>query len=71
MNSLAPRTIVVLTGAETRMWHSVFSRKLRELHRAQIIERCELTARQAGSASYAVYDAFESLVAKGQVSPAR
>jgi hypothetical protein len=71
VNSRSPRKVaLVLSDEETRLWHSIFSRELRELHRAQIIERCEKRARAAGSAEYAIYDAYEPLVARGSNSPA-
>jgi hypothetical protein len=71
MNCRRPRAaVVVLTDDETRKWHSIFSRELREMHRAQIIDRCERQARNAGVTEYTVYDAYESLVARGQVTAA-
>lgn len=60
----------MLSDEETRQWHAIFSRELREHHRAQILEKCEQQARAAGSSEFIIYDAYESCVAKGQVTPA-
>ena len=71
MNSRPSRkAVIVLSDDETRKWHAIFSRELREHNRTRILERCEEQARAAGSAEYVIYDAYESCVAKGQVSPA-
>ncbi len=71
MNSRSVRkTVIVLTDDETRQWHAIFSRELRDHHRAHILERCEQQTRAAGSTEYVVYDAYESCVAKGHVTPA-
>ncbi len=71
MNSRAPqRSVIVLTEDETRLWHAIFSRDVRDHHRAQILEQCEVRARAAGAAEYVVYDAYESFIAKGQITPA-
>jgi hypothetical protein len=61
-------SIVVLSQDDTRLWHSIFSRELREHNRGLILARCESSAREAGATNYIVYDAYESLVARGEVA---
>lgn len=71
MNDRDVRTrIRILTHEETRFWHSRFNRYYRETHQFQIVTRCEEDARQFGFAGYAIYDAYENLVAHGQITPA-
>jgi len=71
MNDHAPHTrIRVLTHEETRFWHSRFNRHYRDTHQDRIVERCEADARRAGYSSYAIFDAYETLVARGCISPA-
>ena len=66
----AGKTVIVLSEDETRLWHAIFSRELRDHHRAQILTECERRARAAGATEYVVYDAYESFVARGRISPA-
>lgn len=71
MNQIpAGKSVIVLTEDETRLWHAIFSRELRDGHRAQILRECENRARMTGATEYLVYDAYESLVARGQITPA-
>jgi hypothetical protein len=71
MNDRAARTrIRILSDEETRFWHSRFNRHYREIHQTRIVERCEEDARHCGFAGYAIYDAYETLVAHGPITPA-
>jgi hypothetical protein len=71
MNSRPSRkAVIVLSDDETRKWHAIFSRELRDYNRDAILRRCLEQAREAGSTEYVIYDAYESEVAKGQVWPA-
>ena len=71
MNKHASTTrIRVLTHEETRFWHSRFNRHYRDTHQERIVERCEQEARIAGYSGYAIFDAYEQLVARGQITPA-
>lgn len=71
MNDRAQRVrIRVLSDEETRFWHSRFNRHYRETHQLLIVANCEEDARQFGFAGYAIYDAYENLVAHGQITPA-
>ncbi len=71
MNHPAVRTrIHILTHEETRFWHSRFNRYYRESHQTQIVARCEEDARLFGFEGYVIYDAYENLVAHGQITPA-
>ena len=70
MNDQARHTrIRVLTHEETRFWHSRFNRHYRDTHQDRIVERCEADARLAGYSGYAIFDAYEKLVACGWTSP--
>ena len=62
------KRIHVLSGRETRHWHSPFNRYLRECRQARIIERCKRLALNAGFTEFAIFDAFEMLVARGPVA---
>jgi len=64
------KRIWVLTNDETRAWHSPFSKILQEARQNAIMERCERLARCGGFTEYAIYDAFENLVARGRVRQA-
>ena len=55
----------MLSGRDTRHWHSPFNAYLRESRQARIIERCKRLALSAGFTEYAIFDAFEMLVARG------
>ena len=71
MNDRALHTrIRVLTHEETRFWHSRFSRVWRETHQSLIVDGCERDARRLGCTGYAIFDAYEVLVARGHVTPA-
>lgn len=67
-NALRKKRIQVLNSLQTRHWHSPFNSYLRECRQARIIEKCKNLARRAGFAEFAIYDAFETLVARGSVS---
>ena len=62
------KRIHVLSSLQTRNWHSPFNSYLRECRQARIIEKCKHLAHHAGFAEFAIYDAFETLVARGSVS---
>lgn len=69
MNSQRPiYRVFVLSLEETRSWHSPFSRELRTRRRQQILAQCVRSARRAGCRAYRLYDAFENLVAAGDVT---
>ena len=59
------KRIQVLNSTQTRHWHSPFNSYLRECRQARIIERCRRLALSAGFTEYAIFDAFEILVARG------
>ena len=61
------KSIQVLTGKETRHWHSPFSRTLRELRQAWMLHRCTERARRKGYSEFELYDAFENRVASGSI----
>ena len=71
MNHHAGRTCIrILSDEETRFWHSRFNRHYREYHQSRILDSCEELARRSGFGGYAIYDAYETLVACGQITPA-
>ena len=59
------KRIHVLSGRDTRYWHSPFNTYLRESRQTRIIERCKRLALSAGFTEYAIFNAFELLVARG------
>ena len=59
------KRIQVLSGVQTRHWHSPFNSYLRECRQMRIIEKCKDLAARAGFAEFVIYDAFETLVARG------
>ena len=59
------KRIHVLDSRETRQWHSPFNAHLRECRQIRIIDRYRQLACRAGFAEFAIYDAFEMLVARG------
>ncbi len=61
------KRIQVLNSTQTRHWHSPFNAYLRESRQARIIDRCKRLALTAGFTEYAIFDAFEMLVARGPV----
>ena len=61
------KRIHVLSGRDTRHWHSPFNSYLRERRQARIIERCKHLALSAGFTEYAIFYDFQMLVARGPV----
>ena len=61
------KSIQVLSGKETRHWHSPFNRTLRELRQSRMLHRCTEHARGKGYSEFELYDAFENLIASGSV----
>ena len=59
------KRIHVLSGRDTRHWHSPFNTYPRESRQARIIDRCKRLTHSAGFTEYAIFDAFELLVARG------
>ena len=59
--------ITVLSTTDTRQWHSPFSKTLREIHQAKIVDDCIKRFRAAGFLRYEIYDAYETLLASGIV----
>ena len=59
------KRIHVLSGRDTRHWHSPFNTYLRESRQARITDRCKRLALSAGFTESAIFDAFEMLVAGG------
>ena len=55
----------MLSGRDTRHWRSPFNTYLRECRQARIIERCKRLAFSGGFTEFAIFDAFEILVARG------
>jgi hypothetical protein len=70
MSDHAPRTrIRVLTHEETRFWHSRFNRYFRDTLQSRIVEGCKTEAKRVGCSEYIIFDAYETFVARGQITP--
>lgn len=70
MMQRAQTRIRILTHEETRFWHSRFNRHYRETHQDIILDHCQREARRAGFTSFIIFDAYETIVARGQINPA-
>ena len=66
-NQRATKGIAVLSSVDTRQWHSPFSKILREMNQAKIVDECIKRARVAGFERYEIYDAYETKLAAGIV----
>lgn len=62
------KSFLILSQTETRFWHSPFSKELRDRRQDHILDRCRRRARNHGLTEYAVFDAFETLVAWGTIA---
>lgn len=61
------KAITVLSASDTRQWYSPFSKILREIHQAKIVDECINRVRKAGFLHYVIYDAYETRLAAGTV----